>query len=278
MKQIAKRILHTIRWTRGIMLSRLGKQHKCSACGFRGSYLYHQVLWPELIEEWQLSEQWAHWFDEREGAICASCGSNLRCRQLAQAIITALSLRIKTTADSLSALFDEPCVANSKIAEINSAGALHRFLSKSKGLKYSEFCSTTAAVPCEDLMHLSYADSSFDLVITSETLEHVPNVDVALREIYRILRPSGLHIFTVPMVTDRPQTRQRAYIGEDGALVHLLPPSYHGSPEANKSDLLVFNEFGIDFLERCSAAGFDTHMSSDKENAASIAFTSIKQR
>jgi ubiquinone/menaquinone biosynthesis C-methylase UbiE len=46
-------------------------------------------------------------------------------------------------------------------------------------------------VPSEDLCALSYADASFDLVVTSDTLEHVPDVDAALREIPRVLHEFG---------------------------------------------------------------------------------------
>ena len=39
----------------------------------------------------------------------------------------------------------------------------------------------------------------FDLVLTSETLEHVPDPRLALRETLRVLRPGGRHVFTVPL-------------------------------------------------------------------------------
>ena len=68
------------------------------------------------------------------------------------------------------------------------------------GLCFSEFGSTSPAVPSQDLMQLTYADASFDMVITSDTLEHVPDIDRALRETLRILKPGGMHEFSVPVV------------------------------------------------------------------------------
>jgi ubiquinone/menaquinone biosynthesis C-methylase UbiE len=91
-----------------------------------------------------------------------------------------------------------------------------------------------------------YADESFDLVITSETLDHVPDVDVTLREIHRILKPQGMHIFTVPIVVDRTTTTRRACI-ENGELSNLCPPSYQRGVREGKSDFLVFYELGADF-------------------------------
>ena len=41
-------------------------------------------------------------------------------------------------------------------------------------------------------------------MLTSETLEHVPDLDAALGEIRRVLVPGGRHIFTVPLL---PRTR-----------------------------------------------------------------------
>ena len=121
-------------------------------------------------------------------------------------------------------------------------------------------------------MNLSNKDSTFDLVLTSETLEHVPDIDRALREIHRVLKPGGLHVFTVPMHSGREVTRQRAKI-ENGVLQHILPASYHGSPTEQKSDFLVFYEFGNDFIERCRAAGFDVSIMRDPENPALISLT-----
>ena len=131
-----------------------------------------------------------------------------------------------SSATRLAALFRDPRARALAIAEINSAGNLHRYLARCTGLRFSEFGSTAPGVPSQDLMQLTYADASFDLVITSDTLEHVPDIDRALRETCRVLRRGGLHVFSVPVVWDRP-TRQRATLNDD-VLVHLLPPSHHG--------------------------------------------------
>src|SRR5262249_20390918 len=130
-----------------------------------------------------------------------------------------------------------------RVAEINSAGHLHHFLRSLPRLAYSEYGSTRPGVRSEDLTALSYPDKSFDLVITSETLEHVPDIDRALREIGRVLKPGGAHAFTVPVVTAKPATRQRASLRE-GRLVHDLPPSYHGPLGTELLDRLVIYEFG----------------------------------
>ncbi|WP_132992183.1 class I SAM-dependent methyltransferase [Gordonia zhaorongruii] len=45
---------------------------------------------------------------------------------------------------------------------------------------------------------LPYEDASFDVVLMSEILEHIPEDDAAIAEMVRILKPGGLAAVTVP--------------------------------------------------------------------------------
>jgi SAM-dependent methyltransferase len=227
------------------------------------------------VAEWELSPQWAHWFNLREGQRCPSCAANLRSGHLAQTLTTTLNRKFQMAANTLKALVEEPKLHGIRIAEINSAGALHPFLACCPHLCYSEFGSTSPDIPSEDLLNLTYPDSTFDLVITAETLEHVPDIDQALRQIHRVLKPGAMHIFTAPVVWDRPATRQRAQL-QRGELVHLFPPSFHGGPNLRKSDFLVFYEFGADFVDRCEAAGFKVELLRDEQNRALATFITTK--
>ena len=47
---------------------------------------------------------------------------------------------------------------------------------------------------------LPYADNTFDLVTCSEVVEHIENYRATFREIFRVLKPQGLAIFTSPNV------------------------------------------------------------------------------
>jgi len=244
----------------------------CSACGHVGRVQSRSVLWPELIAEWQLPPEWVRWFDDREGSQCEACGSSLRSRHLAKVISETIAVEHGVTEPSLARLVANPQFQRLTVCEINSAGNLHQFLQTLPHLYYSEYGSSDPAVPSENLLALSYPDNTFDLVVTSETLEHVPDVDKALSEIRRVLKVGGHHVFTVPLVSARQNTKQRARI-VDGVVVHDHPPSYHGSRETRGGDLLVFYEFGSDFLERCKAAGFATVLHTDPDNPANVAIT-----
>src|SRR5947207_3383634 len=49
-----------------------------------------------------------------------------------------------------------------------------------------------------DAQALPFADESFDLVVSCETIEHVPDVKKALREMWRVARPGGKLFLTTP--------------------------------------------------------------------------------
>jgi ubiquinone/menaquinone biosynthesis C-methylase UbiE len=46
--------------------------------------------------------------------------------------------------------------------------------------------------------HLPYPDASFDLVVCMDVLEHVQDAEMVLMEIYRVLKPGGIALTTVP--------------------------------------------------------------------------------
>ena len=266
---VFQRIFRGGRRAREIAGSRLEGGPACPTCGFRGRPLHREVLWPELVAAWELTPQWARWMNEREGSRCAWCGTTLRSAGLAAAIVAAVNATAGTRARHLAALFRDRRARALSIAEINSAGNLHRYLARCPGLRHSEFGSKT--LPSEDLMALSYADCSFDLVVTSDTLEHVPDVAQALSEVRRVLKPGASHVFTVPVLSDRP-SRRRALLDADGRIVHLMPPSYHGTPRTDQNDFLVFHEFGTDFEAMCTDAGFELTALRDDRNPALVTY------
>ena len=51
-----------------------------------------------------------------------------------------------------------------------------------------------------DGVRLPFNDNSFDAILTSEVLEHVPNVDGCLTDLVRVLRPGGKMLVTVPFI------------------------------------------------------------------------------
>jgi len=94
-------------------------------------------------------------------------------------------------------------------------------------------------------MALSIPAESFDIIVHSDTLEHVADPIQGLRECRRVLVSGGAVAFTVPVVPGR-LTRSRTG----------LSPSYHGREDAPEPGLLVHTEFGADVWTRVVEAGF----------------------
>ena len=51
-----------------------------------------------------------------------------------------------------------------------------------------------------DGVKMPFEDNSFESTIGTEVLEHCPNPEIILKEVYRVLKPGGVFIFTVPFL------------------------------------------------------------------------------
>lgn len=69
---------------------------------------------------------------------------------------------------------------------------------------------------------LPFAAASFDGIICTEVLEHVPEPEQALREMYRVLRPGGSLYVTVPMTWGLHYVPHDYYRFTRYGLEHLL--------------------------------------------------------
>ena len=116
---------------------------------------------------------------------------------------------------------------------------------------------TVGGVRSEDLTRLTYPDASFDLVLTSETLEHVPELSAALREIRRVLVPGGRHIFTIPQVPSVPKTFARSIVRPDGSIEDRAPRICHPGGDVGYP---VFTEFGADVQDVFVQSGFEVEV------------------
>jgi SAM-dependent methyltransferase len=119
----------------------------------------------------------------------------------------------------------------------------------------SEYSSgdTVNGIRHEDLTAMSFGDSSLGLVISSDVLEHIPDPYCAHRDIHRVLKAGGRHIFTVPY-NGGPKDDVRALM-ENGQIRHLKEPQYHGDP-IRKDGILVFVIFGREMIARLWEMGF----------------------
>ncbi len=206
----------------------------CAVCGAR-TYACRPIIWDRLAREWQLSPRERASLDRQQGTACTGCGNNLRSIVLARAILAAMG-----AGGTLRDFAGSAAAAALRVLEINEAGLLSPVLRRMPG-------HVLAAYPAVDIHAMPYAPGSFDLVVHSDSLEHVGAPVHALSECRRMLRRGGALCFTVPTLIGR-LTRSRAG----------LPKSYHGNPDETGEDYVVQTEFGADMWTYVIEAGFDS--------------------
>lgn len=206
----------------------------CPCCGSTAGRVSVPVLWDELSEAWGLAPEERAYIDRQQGERCPDCRSNLRAQALAVAV-----LRVAGHPGPFTAFARSFRGRRLRILEVNEAGQLtHLFPARCR--------RELRSYPELDMMAMRGVPSGrYDLVIHSDTLEHVPDPVRGLAECRRVLRPGGACCFTVPIVVGR-LGRSRAG----------LPPSYHGTPGPAQDDLVVYTEYGADAWRQVLAAGF----------------------
>lgn len=221
----------------------------CSVCG-SNDYRETRVLWPELVAQWQLSDAERDYVDQQQGSACVSCGANLRLIALGNAL-RAIVGEERTLREAVAiGLFTDL-----KILDCNGAGAVSTELAHLPHYRRVDY-------PEYDLQRLPFADGSFDIVLHSDTLEHIERPLLALEECRRVLAPSGRLCFTIPIIIGR-LTRDRAG----------LEPSYHGVRSTNADDFRVHTEFGADAWQIVHEAGFSDVTLSQVKFPCAIALT-----
>jgi len=227
----------------------------CPVCG-ADRFTTDPVLWPELIDQWELSPEEVAYIDLQQGLCCTECKNNLRAMTLAASITRAFGF-----AGSLKAFCrDDDRIRQLTVIEINPAKNLSPILEALPKHELNSF-------PQLDMQQMRFADSSIDIILHSDTLEHVPNPKAALKECVRVLKPGGHLFYTVPIVVGRLTRTRRG-----------LPPSYHGKSGVNRDDCVVQTEYGDDFWCEIFEAGFRELNLTSLIFPASVAIHAIKAK
>ena len=80
-----------------------------------------------------------------------------------------------------------------------------------------------ALVMVSDVTKLPFTDASFDIVICSEVLEHIPDHNTAVKEIIRVLKPGQSLVVTVPRYLPERicWALSEAYHNEEGGHIRI---------------------------------------------------------
>ncbi|MCI0455719.1 MAG: class I SAM-dependent methyltransferase, partial [Gemmataceae bacterium] len=125
--------------------------------------------------------------------------------------------RLRAVLDLFAAL---PAAADTWNTRIYAPEALTPFALLLAG-RYARFAGSEYAqtdeqrrslfpIRAEDLLNLSFPAGVFDVVLSNEVFEHVPNLDRAIAEVARVLKPGGTLIATFPFAYGLADTVVRA--------------------------------------------------------------------
>jgi len=174
----------------------------------------------------QINSDWL-----RDNYVCLNCYSIPRQRHLQYVLDNfypgwdSLSIHESSPSNGLISAYCKNYSSSQFFANINS-GKYHN------------------GIRCEDLEKLSFQDNSFDVFITQDVFEHIYEPASAAKEILRVLRPGGIHIFTVPRY-NIPKTIKCASL-ENDLVTHHMEPEYHGNPVGDGKSLVTYR-YGKDF-------------------------------
>jgi hypothetical protein len=143
--------------------------------------------------------------------------------------------------------------------------ALYAYLkSKYSNLQGSEYLQNENVKPGsivnnirhEDMTNLSFDNGLFDYYLSFECLEHIPMYKNAIPEVYRVLKRNGLFMGTFPFDPNKYDNFIRATLDDEGNIVHLAEPEYHGDPVGGGHGILCYTVFGWEVLDEFRKAGF----------------------
>lgn len=154
-----------------------------------------------------------------------------------------------------------------KIFEPSSSGTIYKILKNYSNFTFSEYLTQLDLKPgqfyknirFEDLQDLTFKNNTFDLIITQDVFEHIKDPSKAFMEIHRVLKPNGIHIFTVPL-----GARQKSICRIDkfdNILKH--PVKSHQDPIRTNGSI-VYNEFGLDLVDKLKEFNFSTFVLKSK--------------
>jgi tetratricopeptide (TPR) repeat protein/glycosyltransferase involved in cell wall biosynthesis len=190
----------------------------------------------------------------REGYQCCNCKSSLRYRGQAEAIIQIFA---KPNITLLKDLAQDRGFQQLSIYEPGVIGPFRKYFSNCSNYVNSYFWSDVTpgdykdGLQCQNLENLTYDSDRFDLVITSDIMEYIRHPWQAFQEIWRVLKPGGYHIFSIPVqVPMREKTFYRVDTSGDQD-IHLVEARYHSAPkpQGGRQESLVYVDFGEDLIE-----------------------------
>lgn len=122
------------------------------------------------------------------------------------------------------------------------------FYKRFRSMKHLDYTTTDLNSPLADvkadICDLPFEDNAFDFILCNHVLEHIPDDQKAMQELFRILKPGGTGIFQIP------QDLSRAVTFEDDSITN------------RKERAKIFGQYdhvriyGRDYFDKLRSVGF----------------------
>jgi SAM-dependent methyltransferase len=123
------------------------------------------------------------------------------------------------------------------------------FYTKFKTLRNWEYTTTDLHSPLADvkadICALPFKNEEYDLIFCNHVLEHIPNDQKAMQELYRVLKKGGTLIAQVPLDESRETTFEDDSITDKNERTRIFGQYDH------------VRIYGIDYYSRLEKTGFD---------------------
>ncbi len=221
----------------------VGSRYQCPVCGHRFRTMLPGGFNLQVIKEMEIVGA-----GYRENDICPHCQSTDRDR------LVYLYLKKETS------FFQD----NISVLHIAPEPALYDAIKKVKnvdyhpGTKYQEGFYYDSVIEVVDLMRLSFNDNRFDWILCNHVLEHISDDIMAMKELFRVLKPGGKGILQVPYSTKLERTYE---------------DDRYQSSEEREEHFGQFDHvriYGQDYADRLKSCGFEVSIVDQKSGLPGV--------
>jgi predicted SAM-dependent methyltransferase len=160
--------------------------------------------------------------------------------------------------------------ANLKVLHFAPEQAFHKRFQKLKNIEYTttDLNSPIADIKA-DICNLPFENNSYDVILCNHVLEHIPNDTKAMKELYRVLKPSGWGIFQIPQDLDRENTFEDNSITDKKERAKIFGQYDHvriyGRDYFNKLREIGFKVEEVDYTTKLGKAAVEKYRLANRE-------------